>query len=93
MKRFAPAVTALIAGLMFSTIAQAGDFTRECYIDIIETAVGAYAPERLESYIADIENNNISEHGFARLTSNIGILLAHGRRMDLKDTFRHMMDL
>ena len=91
MKRTITAVVALFAALTLSAAAK--EFTRECYIDIMETAVGAYSPERLSDYIAEVEKKGISEHGFARLTSNIGILLAHGRRMDLKDTFECMMDI
>ena len=48
------------------------------YLDLMEKAVGAYTPEQIEKYVAETEKKWISEHGFARLTSNIGILIAHG---------------
>lgn len=63
------------------------------YLDLMEKAVGAYTPEQIEKYVAETEKKWISEHGFARLTSNIGILIAHGRLPDKKDLFRRMMDL
>ena len=59
----------------------------------MEKAVGAYTPEQIAKYVAETEKKWISEHGFARLTSNIGILIAHGRLPDKKDLFRRMMDI
>ncbi|MBQ6007126.1 MAG: hypothetical protein IJL17_01205 [Kiritimatiellae bacterium] len=63
------------------------------YLDVMEAAVGAYTPERTADYVKRVEKEMIQEHGFPRLTSNIGILLAHGRLAEKKELFRHMMDL
>ena len=67
--------------------------TRSDYLDIIESAVDAYTPERRAAYIGRVEREGITEHGFARLTANIGTLVSHGRRGDLKDEFIRMMDI
>ena len=63
------------------------------YLDVMEVAVGAYTPERTADYVKRVEKDMIKEHGFHRLTANIGILLAHGRLAEKKELFRHMMDL
>ena len=63
------------------------------YLDVMETAVGAYTPERTADYVRRVEKDMIKEHGFHRLTANIGVLLAHGRLAEKKELFRHMMDL
>ena len=47
------------------------------YVDIIEKAVGAYSPERIDRYIAEVEAGGIAEHGFPRLASNLGVLIAN----------------
>lgn len=66
---------------------------RADYLDLMEAAVDAYTPERRAAYIARIERDGITEHGFARLVSNIGILVANGRKNGLRGEFVRMMDL
>jgi len=66
---------------------------KEVYLDLMEEAVCSYTPQRIDDYIAKIESEGITEHGFARLTSNLGILIAHGRLVDKVDCFVKMMDL
>jgi len=66
---------------------------RSVYIDMMETIASAYSEKDILDYIAEIEEYSIREHGFPRLTANIGILLANGRRPELRDTFVRMMDL
>ena len=63
------------------------------YLDLMEKAVGAYTSEQIATYVGETEKRWIKEHGFARLTSNIGILIAHGRLPDRKELFRRMMGL
>lgn len=65
---------------------------KNIYIDIMERALGAYTDARIDEYIARVKREGITEHGFPRLTANIGILIAHGRRCDLKERFLDMMD-
>lgn len=64
---------------------------KEKYIDLMEKCLGAYTDEHILRYFTDVKTNGLTEHGFPRLTSNIGILIAHGRRTDLLPIFREMM--
>lgn len=66
---------------------------REIYIQAMEKAVSAYSNEHIRRYTADVEKNGLSEHGFPRLTANLGILIALGRKTELKDDFVKMMNL
>lgn len=65
---------------------------KEKYIDLIETVFGAYTDEHIKSYTKDVFENGIKEHGYPRLTANLGILIAHGRKTEMKDDFKKMMD-
>lgn len=66
---------------------------KSVYIDVMEKILSAYSTKDIADYIAEVEEYSIREHGFPRLTANIGILLAHGRRTELRDTFEYMMDI
>ncbi len=66
---------------------------KNTYIDIMELALDAYADTHIDEYYGRVVREGITEHGFPRLTANIGILIAHGRRCDLKERFIGMMDL
>ena len=66
---------------------------RSRYIDLMEKILSAYTNEHIEQYYNEVKNNGLQEHGFPRLTANIGILIAHGKRTDLKEQFVRMMDL
>ena len=63
------------------------------YLDLMETTLSAYSIEHIDRYYNDVKRNGLKEHGFPRLAANIGILMAHGKRLDLKDRFIRMMDL
>ena len=63
------------------------------YLDIMEKALSAYTDERIREYIDEIKRDGLTEHGFPRLGANIGILMAHGRRPELKDVFIEIIDL
>lgn len=63
------------------------------YIDLMERTLAAYSTEHIIRYFNDVKRDGLTEHGFPRLTANIGILMAHGRRADLKELFVEMMDL
>ena len=62
------------------------------YIDIMEKVLSAYNYEHIESYFNKVKKETLSEHGFPRLTANIGILIAHKRRLDLLPIFLEMME-
>ena len=90
MKLFATILTAV--GLC---LAAAGEekMPKSRYIDLMEKVLSAYSNEHILRYYNDVQTNGLKEHGFPRLTADIGILIAHGRRTDLKDQFVKMMDL
>lgn len=66
---------------------------KEIYIDSMNLVLDAYTEEHIRSYIDSVKENLISEHGFPRLTSNLGILIAHGKKIQYKELFVEMMDL
>ena len=59
----------------------------------MEKALSAYTDEHIQRYLENVKTNGLKEHGFPRLTANIGILMAHGRRRDLMSVFMEMMDV
>ena len=66
--------------------------TKKKYIDLIEKALSAYTDEHIKNYFDDEKTNGLTEHGFPRLTVSIGILIAHGKRVDLTPLFLEMME-
>lgn len=66
--------------------------TKKTYVDLMERVLSAYSEEHIRDYFARVQIEGLSEHGFPRLTANIGILIAHGRRQDLLPLFRQMME-
>lgn len=62
------------------------------YLDLMEQTLSAYSVQHVDEYFARVQREGLTEHGFARLTANIGILIANGRRPDLLDRFLAMMD-
>ena len=66
---------------------------KEIYLDIMELSLDAYTPERIREYIDEVKRDGLTEHGFPRLGANIGILMAHGKRLELKSTFIEIIDL
>ena len=61
------------------------------YLDIMEAAVTAYSDEHVLRYVRDVEAQGVQEHGFPRLTANLGVLVANGRLSGKKDVLRRMM--
>ncbi len=66
---------------------------KERYIILMEKALSAYTDEHILRYFNDVKTNGLTEHGFPRLTANIGILIAHGKRRDLLPLFMEMMEV
>lgn len=66
---------------------------RKKYLDIIEIVFGAYTHEHIKKYTQSVIDDGLKEHGFPRLTANLGILIANGRKTELKADFIKMMDL
>jgi len=67
--------------------------TKETYIELMDRVVSAYTDEHIAEYTAAVRENGILEHGFPRLASNLGALIAHGRRKEYIDRFIDMMEL
>lgn len=65
---------------------------KERYIALMEKALSAYTNAHICEYFDRVKTEGLTEHGFPRLTVNIGILIAHGRRRDLLRLFLEMMD-
>ena len=51
---------------------------RETYIALMDRVLDAYSHEHILRYFADVKRDGITEHGFPRLTADLGILIAHG---------------
>ena len=66
---------------------------KERYLNLMERALSAYSNEHIQAYFERVEAEGLTEHGFPRITANIGILIAHGRRTDLLPMLPKMMDL
>lgn len=62
------------------------------YLDLMEKALSAYPYEHIQRYFNDVKEHGLTEHGFPRLTANMGILISHGRRRDLLPIFLEMME-
>lgn len=65
---------------------------KERYIDLIEKVFTAYTDEHIKEYTDDVFENGIREHGYPRLVANLGILVAHGRKTNMKNDLKKMMD-
>ncbi len=66
---------------------------RNVYIAIMDKALACYSKEQIDAYFARVREGGMTEHGFPRLTANLGILIAHGRYVALLPMFLEMMDL
>ena len=58
----------------------------------MEKTLSAYTNEHILHYFERVKEHGLTEHGFPRLTANIGILIAHGKRRDLLPLFTEMME-
>lgn len=62
------------------------------YLDLMAKALGAYTDEHIIDYFNKVKSEGLTEHGFPRLTVNLGVLTAHGYRTELSPLFVKMMD-
>ena len=65
---------------------------KEVYLGLMEKAVSAYTPDHVRTYLESVEKDGLKEHGFPRLTSNIGVLVATGRHPVGAEFLPRMMD-
>ena len=61
------------------------------YLDLAEIAVEAYDGARMEEYVREAETAGVQEHGFPRLASNLGQLVAAGRMTEKKPLLERML--
>ena len=62
------------------------------YLELMNKSLSAYSDEHIDEYFERVKSEGLTEHGFPRLTVNIGVLVAHGYREDLTPLFIQMMD-
>ncbi len=65
---------------------------KEKYLELMKKALSAYSDEHIHEYFDRVKAEGLTEHGFPRLTVNIGVLVSHGYRQDLIPLFVDMMD-
>ena len=63
------------------------------YLDFAEIAVKAYDDARMEEYVREGEAVGVQEHGFSRLASNLGRLVAAGRMTEKKPMLERMLTI
>ncbi len=66
---------------------------KEKYLDIMQAALYPYSSSDVLASYEKVKREGLSEHGFARLVANIGILISKGRRKELLALFLDMMNL
>ena len=84
---------ALLLLCLFPSMGAHTSTGRSVYLDIMQSSVEAYSPERIREYIERVDRQGITEHGYARLTANLGILVSQGRMTEKKGLFEEMMDI
>ncbi|MGN0832357.1 MAG: hypothetical protein ACI4RD_01750 [Kiritimatiellia bacterium] len=87
--RLAYVLCGVMCGAMCASAATG--VSKSDYLDLVESAVGAYAPAQISAYHARVRREGIREHGFPRLAANLGVLVAHGRRPADRELFRELM--
>ncbi len=67
--------------------------SKQVYIEIMDRAFGCYTNEQIADYYERVKKEGLTEHGFPRLASNLGVLICHGRHKELLPLFINLMDL
>ena len=66
---------------------------KNTYIEIMDRAFQSYTKEQIADYYERVKKEGLTEHGFPRLASNLGVLICHGRHTELLPLFVDLMDL
>ncbi len=66
---------------------------KQTYVEIMDRAFKSYTKEQITDYYERVKREGLSEHGFPRLTANLGILICNGRHTELLPLFTDLMDL
>lgn len=67
-------------------------FVKTYYLSLMAKTLSAYSDAHIVRYFELVKRHGLREHGFPRLTANIGILISYGIRTDLLPLFTEMMD-
>lgn len=59
----------------------------------MDRAFSSYTKEQISDFYSRVKINGLTEHGFPRLASDLGVLICHGRHKDLLPLFVDLMDL
>ena len=59
----------------------------------MDRAFGCYTKDQIADYYERVKKEGLTEHGFPRLASNLGVLICHGRHKELLPLFIDLMDL
>ena len=59
----------------------------------MDKAFQSYTEAQISDYYERVKAGGLTEHGFPRLASNLGILICHGRHKELLPLFVNLMDL
>lgn len=62
------------------------------YLRVMERILSAYSDERILDFFNEVKEKGFKDQAFARITSNIGILMSQGIRRDLLPLFLEMME-
>ncbi len=60
---------------------------KDRYIKLMAKTLAAYSDAHIDEYFERVRREGLTEHGFPRLTANLGILIAHGYRTELLPLF------
>ena len=66
---------------------------KSTYIEIMRRAFDSYTAEQITDYYERVKAGGLTEHGFPRLASNLGVLICHGIHTELLPLFTDLMDL
>ncbi len=91
-KKFLIAVCLLLVSATLLGTASFAWFSMNTEVSVDGIEVEAYSDAHIHRYFEEVKEKGLTEHGFPRLTANIGILASHGRRQDLILIFREMME-
>ncbi len=67
-------------------------YPNSVFTELMAKALNAYSDEYIRDYFERVKSEGLKEHGFCRITSDIGILCSYGVRTDLFPLFLEMMD-
>lgn len=87
------AISVILAIFLSATLFGATSVSKKEYLDIVAEAVAAYDEAHILRYTEETDKNGVQEHGFPRLTSNLGLLLADGRIPEKRALFKRMMSI